>query len=111
MAEIQENLEAGSSAQPFRIDQKLHQILYKAEAAPKLEPMPEEVLPEPVYPQKPDPVPMTRKEYQKFNAIRTWKSWGSPYLKSRCNSEELRPIILYLLTEWKCIFIFHYCWF
>ena len=49
MAEIQENLEAGSSAQPFRIDQKLHQILYKSEAAPKLEPMPQEVLPEPVY--------------------------------------------------------------
>ena len=64
MAEIQENLDAGSSAQPFRIDQKLHQILYKAEAAPKLEPMPAEVLPEPVYPQKPDPTPMTRKEYK-----------------------------------------------
>ena len=48
MAEIQENIPAGTSAQPFRIDQKLHQILYKSEAAPKLEPMPEEVLPEPV---------------------------------------------------------------
>ena len=58
MAEIQENIEAGSSAQPFRIDQKLHQILYKSEAAPKLQPMPQEVLPEPVYPQKRDPVPM-----------------------------------------------------
>src|SRR6185312_6994723 len=110
MAEIQENLDAGSSAQPFRIDQKLHQILYKAEAAPRLEPMPEEVLPEPVYPQKPDPVPMTRKEYQKFNAIRTWKSWGSPYFKSRWHSGDLRPIIPYLFTEWKCNLDCHYCW-
>jgi MoaA/NifB/PqqE/SkfB family radical SAM enzyme len=110
MAEIQENLEAGSSAQPFRIDQKLHQILYKAEAAPRLEPMPAEVLPEPVYPQKPDPVPMTRKEYQKFNAIRTWKSWGSPYFKSRWHSSDLRPIIPYLFTEWKCNLDCHYCW-
>src|SRR5258706_8205157 len=110
MAEIQENIEAGSSAQPFRIDQKLHQILYKSEAAPKLEPMPQEVLPEPVYPQKPDPVPMTRKEYQKFNAIRTLKSWGSPYFKSRWHSNTLRPIIPYLFTAWKCHLDCHYCW-
>lgn len=110
MAEIQENLEVGTSAQPFRVDPKLHQILYSPAAAPKLEPMPEEVLPEPVYPQKPDPVPMTRKEYQKFNAIRTWKTWGSPYFKSRWHRGELRPIIPYLFTEWKCNLDCHYCW-
>ena len=40
MAEIQENLHAGTSAQPFRIDQKLHQILYKSETRPALEPIP-----------------------------------------------------------------------
>ncbi len=114
MAELQENLhpetEVGSSAPAFRIDQKLHQILYKSEAAPKLAPMPEEVLPEPVYPQKPNPVEMTRKEYQRFNALRTWKSWGSPYFKSRWHSDELRPIIPYLFTEWKCNLDCHYCW-
>src|SRR4249919_124322 len=110
MAEIQENLEVGTSAQPFRVDPKLHQILYKPAAAPKLEPMPEEVLPEPVYPQKPNPEPMTRKEYQKLNAIRTWKTWGSPYFKSRWYSKDLRPIIPYLFTEWKCNLDCHYCW-
>src|SRR5712664_667750 len=118
MAEIQENIQTpppvdtdtGTDAPAFRIDQKLHQILYKAEAAPKLEPMPEEVLPEPVYPQKPDPVPMTRKEYQKFNALRTVKSWATPYFKSRWHSTELRPIIPYLFTEWKCNLDCHYCW-
>ncbi|HSS22225.1 MAG TPA: radical SAM protein [Pyrinomonadaceae bacterium] len=109
MAEIQENLEAGTSAQPFRVDAKLHQILYKSAPAPKLEPMPEEVLPEPVYPQKPNPVPMTKKEYHKFNAIRTWKTWGSPYFKSRWHGG-LRPIIPYLFTEWKCNLDCHYCW-
>ena len=60
MAETQENLHAGTSAQPFRIDQKLHQILYKSETRPALEPKPEEVLPEPVYPQHPNPVAMTQ---------------------------------------------------
>ena len=64
MAEIQENIpntipldqDMGTDAPAFRIDQKLHQILYKAETRPKLEPMPEEVLPEPIYPLHPDPV-------------------------------------------------------
>src|SRR5688500_10344240 len=99
MTQLQENhrqgvtvtdTETGTDATPFRIDQKLHQILYKAEARPKLEPQPEEVLPEPVYPQHPDPVEMTKREYQKLNAIRTWKTWGSPYFKSRWHSKDLR---------------------
>jgi len=110
MAETQENLDAGTSAQPFRIDQKLHQILYKSETRPALEPAPEEVLPEPVYPQHPNPVEMSRREYQKLNAKRTWKTWGAPYFKSRWHSGELRPIIPYLFTEWKCNLDCHYCW-
>jgi MoaA/NifB/PqqE/SkfB family radical SAM enzyme len=110
MAETQENLHAGTSAQPFRIDQKLHQILYKSETRPALEPKPEEVLPEPVYPQHPNPVEMSKREYQKLNAKRTWKTWGAPYFRSRWHSGELRPIIPYLFTEWKCNLDCHYCW-
>jgi MoaA/NifB/PqqE/SkfB family radical SAM enzyme len=110
MAETQENLHAGTSAQPFRIDQKLHQILYKPETRPTLEPKPEEVLPEPVYPQHPNPVEMSKREYQKLNAKRTWKTWGAPYFRSRWHSGELRPIIPYLFTEWKCNLDCHYCW-
>ena len=53
---------------------------------------------------------MTRTEYQKLNAIRTWKTWGTPYFKSRWHSGELRPIIPYLFTEWKCNLDCHYCW-
>ena len=59
MAEIQQNLHTGTDAAPFRIDPKLHQILYKKEAHSKLVPNPDNVLPEPVYPQKPDPVEMS----------------------------------------------------
>src|SRR5713226_3507077 len=110
MAEIQQNLHSGTDAAPFRIDAKLHQILYKKEAHSKLIPNPENVLPEPVYPMKPNPVEMTQREYQKMNAIRTWKTWGSPYFKSRWHNKEVRPIIPYLFTEWKCNLDCHYCW-
>jgi sulfatase maturation enzyme AslB (radical SAM superfamily) len=109
MAETQQNLHTGTSAQPYRVDQKLHQILYKPESRPSLEPT-QEVLPEPVYPQHPDPVPMTSRDYQLLNAKRTWKTWGAPYFRSRWHSKELRPIIPYLFTEWKCNLDCHYCW-
>ena len=87
----------GTNAPAYRIDQKLHQILYKEPERPKLEiAEDEEGLPEPVYPQRPDPVEMSQKEYQRLNARRTWKTWGKPYFASRWHSEELRPIIPYL---------------
>src|SRR5262245_55223765 len=50
---------AGSTAPAYRIDQKLHQILTREEARPVLEPQPEVKLPEPVYPQHPDPKEMS----------------------------------------------------
>ena len=76
------------SAAPYRIDQQLHQILYNKPARTKLEPKPEEVLPEPVYPQHPNPTEMTKREYQTLGALRTWKSWGKPYFKSRWDARD-----------------------
>jgi MoaA/NifB/PqqE/SkfB family radical SAM enzyme len=100
-----------TNAAPYRIDTKLHQILYTPKSRPQLEPLAEEEgLPEPVYPQHPDPREMAKGEYQKLNALRTWKTWGAPYFKSRWHSDELRPIIPYLFTEWKCNLDCHYCW-
>jgi MoaA/NifB/PqqE/SkfB family radical SAM enzyme len=113
MAEIEQQLNTGSATTtpPFRLDAKLHQILYKPASRPTLEQLPEpEVLPEPPYPIHPDPKEMSKSEYQKLNAIRTWKTWGSPYFKSRWYNKELRPIIPYLFTEWKCNYDCHYCW-
>ncbi len=109
---LQQQQQTEAAAPPFRVDPKLHQILHKSEVArPTLEPSPEaEVLPEPPYPLHPDPQEMTRSEYQKLNAIRAWKTWGKPYFKSRWRSGELRPIIPYLFTEWKCNLDCHYCW-
>jgi MoaA/NifB/PqqE/SkfB family radical SAM enzyme len=112
MSEIQQQQIASATAQtPFRLDQKLHQILYKPPSRPTLEPTPEtEVLPEPPYPLHPDQREMTKSEYQKLNAIRAWKTWGAPYFKSLWYNKELRPIIPYLFTEWKCNLDCHYCW-
>src|SRR5437899_7488961 len=67
------------------------------------------VLGEPLYPIHADPQPMSKSEYQKLNAIRTWKTWGAPYFKSRWYNKELRPIIPYMFTEWKCNLDCHYC--
>ncbi|MBV9241970.1 MAG: hypothetical protein JO314_08175, partial [Acidobacteria bacterium] len=51
------NGHSGTSAPAYRIDQKLHQILYKEPERPKLElDDTQEALPEPVYPQHPNPV-------------------------------------------------------
>jgi len=47
-----------------------------------------EVLPEPIYPIHPDPQPMTKSEYQNLNAIRTWKTWGSP-ISNRAGTETI----------------------
>jgi len=110
MAESQQNLQTQPGTPAFRIDQQLHQILYKAPARSKLEPKPENVLPEPPYPQQPDPKEMTKREYLRLNGVRTWKTWGAPYFRSRWHSSELRPIIPYLFTEWKCNLDCHYCW-
>ena len=109
MIDAPEKVHTGTDAPAYRIDQKLHQILYKEPARPTFEPG-EEVLPEPVYPQHPDPVEKTMKEYRKENAKRAWKTWGAPYFRSRWHSKDLRPIIPYLFTDWKCNYDCHYCW-
>src|SRR5258708_8576229 len=89
-----------SSAPPSRLDQKLHQILYKPEVRTTLQVKPElEVLPEPLYPIHPDPQPMSKSDYQKLNAIRTWKTSGSPYFKPPRDTTTLRPLLPSLFSS------------
>ncbi len=107
-----------TTAAPYRIDVKLHDILMepsgKTEA--KETPQPESPglkLPEPVYPQRTySETEPTLKEYQRSNALRTWHAWGKPYFASRSlkNRKELRPIIAYLFSDYKCNLDCHYCW-
>lgn len=103
------------TAAPFRIDVKLHEVLMDApvEERSKLVPDgPALTLPEPAYPQKTYEGEFDKTEYQHFNGKRVWNAWGKPYFASRSltNRKELRPIISYLFTEWKCNLSCHYCW-
>jgi MoaA/NifB/PqqE/SkfB family radical SAM enzyme len=104
------------SAECYRIDIKLHDILMdpKSERSTLVPDGPALTLPDPEYPQREyaDETDATLTEYQHMNARRTWRAWGKPYFQSRSleNRKELRPIISYLFTEWKCNLRCHYCW-
>jgi MoaA/NifB/PqqE/SkfB family radical SAM enzyme len=109
MSATQENPSSSNRTPAFRIDQQLHQILHRPLTRVQLEKS-ADVLPEPPYPQHPEPREMTKGEYRKLNVVRTWKTWGAPFFKSRVHANELRPIIPYLFTDWKCNLDCHYCW-
>jgi MoaA/NifB/PqqE/SkfB family radical SAM enzyme len=68
-------------------------------------------LPEPAYPERAG-IDQEAFEagYHKRNALRTARSWALPYVKSLWHRGELRPIIAYLFTEYKCNLDCHYCW-
>ena len=71
-----------------------------------------QTLPDPIFPQRPnrDGKALSESRYQNLNALRTATSWALPFAKSRWYSEELRPIIPYLFTDYKCNLDCHYCW-
>lgn len=64
-------------------------------------------LPEPEFPHAKE---VTEKKYQRLNAVRTAKTWGAPYFRSLFHPGQLRPLIAYLFTEYKCNLDCHYCW-
>jgi MoaA/NifB/PqqE/SkfB family radical SAM enzyme len=103
-------------AEPYRIDVELHDVLMdpKSKRSVMVPDGPALTLPEPVYPQREysEDTDATLTEYHRLNAKRTWKAWGKPYFLSRSlkNRKELRPIIAYLFTEFKCNLSCHYCW-
>jgi MoaA/NifB/PqqE/SkfB family radical SAM enzyme len=100
---------------PFRVDAALHDLL-KNSAIRRDEPLyePDQTveagLPQPVYPQRPNVMWPIDRDYYRFKAWRTWKGLGAPYFNSRIRSRQLRPLIAYLFSEWKCNLDCHYCW-
>ncbi len=68
-----------------------------------------EQLPMPVYPQNTGP-DGSEQDYAIFNRRRAIRAWLLPYLGSRLHSGELRPLVPYLFTEFKCNLDCHYCW-
>jgi MoaA/NifB/PqqE/SkfB family radical SAM enzyme len=47
--------------------------------------------------------------YKTYNGIRATRRWVFPYLNSRINKDDFRPILCYLYTEWNCNIDCHYC--
>jgi MoaA/NifB/PqqE/SkfB family radical SAM enzyme len=101
-----------NTAPTFRVDVNLHEFLKNSsERAAAVADLNEgEGLPVPVYPQRPEVMWETDRAYHNFKAWRTWKGLGAPYFKSRLMPGELRPLIAYLFSEWKCNLDCHYCW-
>src|SRR4030042_5382030 len=48
--------------------------------------------------------------YKNFNGVRAFRRWVIPYVASRINPNEFRPIICYLYTEYHCNIDCHYCY-
>ena len=105
----------GGTSQQYRINEDLHDLLMKSSFKPTVAPPASQkgdalTLPEPVFPQRKPGPDYTDREYNKLNAIRGLKGWALPYFKSRWHTKELRPIIAYLFSEFKCNVDCHYCW-
>ncbi len=47
--------------------------------------------------------------YKAFNGVKAFRRWVIPYINSRIHSEEFRPVLCYLYTDWKCNIDCHYC--
>lgn len=113
MASLQQTQVVDPSKDGFRLDSYQHEKLTQLKGRVPLRPTGELLtLPEPVFPQRPEARerPMTESEYQKVNRLRTLRAFGIPYVQSRWYSRELRPIVAYLFTEYKCNLDCHYCW-
>jgi MoaA/NifB/PqqE/SkfB family radical SAM enzyme len=116
-----------ASAQSFRLDVQLHDLLTHSPLPSPLLPRHSDVtgvtLPEPVFPQHPDllnsddnyevELERAKKGRRKWTAplvLRSMQGWLFPYIRSRVYRGAFHPIIAYLFTEWKCNLDCHYCW-
>ena len=112
MGELGEARDTAGSSAPFRLKSEIQDQLLQPKERSTVAAQRDEALalPEPEFPQRQPGPDYTNKEFDRLNLVRGWKGWGVPYFKSRWHSKELRPIIAYLFTEFKCNVDCHYCW-
>ncbi len=116
MAEVLNQTTPESSKPPFRVDVELHDLLMKPAENPVIVQKPAVAagegmkFPVPLYPSRAYERDMTEKEYHHLNTKRAFTCWGWPFAKSLVKRNQLRPIIAYLFTEFKCNVDCHYCW-
>ena len=108
-----------TSTQPtFRIDVAINDLLTHSASQPPSPPAAKRaVLPEPVFPQRPellkDPgpdAPPERRQWSREEIMRKVRGWLVPYLRSRVMPGDFHPITAYLFVEYKCNIDCWYCW-
>lgn len=52
---------------------------------------------------------LTTTRYKLDNAVRAVQSWAIPYAGSVLHADQFRPVLGYLMTDWKCNVHCHYC--
>ncbi|MFI5176154.1 MAG: radical SAM protein, partial [Terriglobia bacterium] len=113
-AQVESTPEFTESTRPFRVDVPLQEFLQKASVRTSVLPAAPEpqALPEPVFPMNKTGSDMKRSGfvYHANNGVRAFRRWFVPYVQSRAMSDEFRPLLSYLFTEWKCNLDCHYCW-
>jgi len=107
-----------ATAQKFRIDVDIHNLLMHSAPSPVKVPAPKgENLPTPVFPQYPaklaDPgpdVPPGKRDWTLPQVYRKMRGWLFPYIGSRVLLGVFHPITAYLFVEYKCNLDCWYCW-
>jgi MoaA/NifB/PqqE/SkfB family radical SAM enzyme len=102
----------GSSAPPFRLAHEAHEKLMKPVKKDLVSPVGEpQILPEPVYPSRPWLKEGKNKlAYHLATGWRGFRCWVVPYVGSRLHPNNLRPMLSYLFTDYKCNLDCYYCW-
>ncbi len=94
----------------FRIDVAIHDLLMNGGGQAPQAPQPKGLtLPEPVFPQHPELLPLEgpetppeKREWGRADIYRKMRGWLFPYVRSRVLSGEFHPITSYLFVEYKC---------
>ena len=94
---------------PFRLEERLHQSLMNATRSTVPELAGPQTLPIPPFPQRTRTTNPTGLVYHADNGLRAFRRWFVPYVQSRVHSDRFRPLLSYLVTDWKCNLDCHYC--
>jgi MoaA/NifB/PqqE/SkfB family radical SAM enzyme len=99
------------TAPAFRVDVTVHDLVMRPSERTMLRPSPvPQFLPDPVFPLQDEDDEPSKLAYHWHNGWRAFRRWLVPYIKSRILSNEFRPILSYLFTDYKCNLDCHYCW-
>ena len=109
---------ASNPVAPLRLDAWLQELTKElpARRLPPPHPLGPQILPEPVFPRRPELLgdaagaPLVQERHWTGHQIyERARSWLVPYIKSRVLPGEFHPLLAYLFTDWRCNLDCHYC--